>query len=159
MTLKIFEQLVMVSLEKRSENTHLTCGLKYYWVNSLIYCVTVFLIKMAILLQYMTLFASARTKGFTYWASHGLIWTNAVFYVTIFFLIVFNCTPIDKTWHRIRPGGGRCWNTGAMYIAMAVFNTISDFAILLVPQRVVWRLKMSTKRKSGLSAIFLIGVV
>ncbi|KAF2815476.1 uncharacterized protein BDZ99DRAFT_341003, partial [Mytilinidion resinicola] len=40
-----------------------------------------------------------------------------------------------------------------------VFNTISDTTMVLLPQRVIWKLNMSRWRRVGLSTIFLFGIL
>lgn len=44
-------------------------------------------------------------------------------------------------------------------IAMAGFSSALDFSLLIVPQKVIWNLQMSFKRKIGVSAIFLVGLL
>jgi large subunit ribosomal protein L36e len=54
---------------------------------------------------------------------------------------------------------GRCLDVRAINIAAAAINTVSDLSILVLPQKVIWELQMSVKRKVGVSAIFLAGVL
>ncbi|KAI9842248.1 MAG: hypothetical protein M1837_007393 [Sclerophora amabilis] len=44
------------------------------------------------------------------------------------------------------------------FIATAVINIISDFAMLVLPIGSIWQLQMPKRRKMGLSAVFLTGL-
>ncbi|MCJ1262841.1 hypothetical protein MMC22_002711 [Lobaria immixta] len=44
-------------------------------------------------------------------------------------------------------------------IAASIINSVCDFIILLLPQGVIWKLQMPIRRKLGISAIFLIGLL
>lgn len=75
---------------------------------------------------------------------------------TLFFFIpIFQCTPRRKIWDQETPG--RCLNVIGLYYTSAVFNTVSDIAMLSVPIYLVWNLQMSIRRKVGISVIFCTG--
>ena len=44
-------------------------------------------------------------------------------------------------------------------LAQAVFGTISDIYLLVIPLQAIFQLKLPMDRKIGVSAIFMIGVV
>ena len=44
-------------------------------------------------------------------------------------------------------------------LAQAVFGTISDIYLLVIPIQSIFRLKLPMQRKIGVSAIFMIGVM
>lgn len=90
-----------------------------------------------------------------YWLTQFLIAVNSIFYIIFFFVPVFLCFPRSKIWIPDEPG--RCLNINALYLASAVFNMLSDIAMLSVPVYLIWHLQMSTRRKVGVSAIFLTG--
>lgn len=77
------------------------------------------------------------------------------FYVMSFFLVVFRCAPIAKLWDPTRPG--KCFNYKVFSLAVSMFNFLSDLLMLVFTLVCIWKLKMSTSRKKGISAIFLIG--
>ena len=74
-----------------------------------------------------------------------------------FFFVVFNCEPVSKFW---KPWiSGHCFNIFAISIVTAVINAVSDIMIVILPQPIIWKLQISIKRKLGLSAIILVGVL
>ena len=59
------------------------------------YCPIVVLVKVSILLQYITIFVVNRGNVFHY-SVHAVLWTNIVFYTIVFFLVVFQvCWRLD----------------------------------------------------------------
>lgn len=44
-------------------------------------------------------------------------------------------------------------------MAGAAINVVLDLVILVIPQRIIWRLKMKKAKKIGVSLIFLIGIL
>lgn len=48
---------------------------------------------------------------------------------------------------------------GGFVVTIAVYNLFSDICILLVPQRIIWRLNMSLERKLGMALIFAVGLL
>lgn len=113
-------------------------------------------IKLAILLEFLRIFSPGRSN-ITFWIYHILIWLNFLFYVIVVFLHIFPCQPIEKFW---KPWiGGRCMNLATINIVTASFNSASNLSMLVVPQNIIWNLQMSFKKKVGVSAIFLAGVL
>ncbi|KAI0468865.1 hypothetical protein F4859DRAFT_186176 [Xylaria cf. heliscus] len=55
---------------------------------------------------------------------------------------------------------GHCYvDANGLYLAGTIINLISDLAILVTPQRVIWRLNMTRNKKLGISFIFAIGIL
>lgn len=111
-------------------------------------------IKIAILLQYLRIFSIGRDKLF--WVYHTLIWLHILFYLICAFLEIFSCNPVEKYW---KPWikEGRCLDVKAINIVAASFNSVSDISILIMPQKLIWNLQMSLKKKIGISMVFLTG--
>ena len=110
--------------------------------------------KFSILLQYLRIFIPNRGK--TYYLVHWFIWTNNVFFLLQFVLVMFQCIPRRKIWEPFLPG--HCIDWRLDLIITSVFNLISDLIVLLLPFVWIWRLHMSWRRKIGVSAIFMIGI-
>ncbi|KAL4781208.1 ribosomal protein L36e-domain-containing protein [Aspergillus varians] len=123
--------------------------------SQLVYAPLIFMTKLSIFLLYLRVFTPSRT-GKTYRVIHTFIWVNLVFYVGNFFLKVFQCIPRSKIWDIDTPG--HCVNINFPIITTAAINVVSDFMMLSLPIACVWRLKMSSKRKIGVSAIFAAGI-
>lgn len=124
-------------------------------VASALYCCIIFTIKLAILLEFLRIFSPKRSNN-TFWICHILIWLNFLFYVIIAFIYIFPCQPIERFWKRWIDG--RCLDTARINLVAACFNSASDLSLLIAPQKVIWNLQMSSKRRLGVSAIFLAGL-
>ncbi|KAK8903733.1 hypothetical protein QC760_008195 [Botrytis cinerea] len=110
-------------------------------------------IKASILLQYVTIFSIGERKWF-FWTCHTFIWLNVVFYATCFFMEIFSCKPIVKAWDPFMTTGSCPINVKYLNIAASSINVISDLAILLLPQGIIWKLNMNASKRLGVSLIF-----
>lgn len=54
---------------------------------------------------------------------------------------------------------GTCINDIPLDITSAIVNLVVDIGILLLPQRVIWKLNMTPKNRRGVSAIFGLGIM
>ncbi|TRX89573.1 hypothetical protein FHL15_009482 [Xylaria flabelliformis] len=126
-------------------------------VASELYAVCIVLIKSAILLEWVRIFVPRATRGAFYWICHILLWTNVVFYTVILISANLSCTPFARIWDKTLPGNCSTDNN-AYDVATASFNFVSDVLIFLLPQRMIWRLHLKTKKKIGIAFIFAIGI-
>lgn len=53
----------------------------------------------------------------------------------------------------------RCVDQRAMQLTSGTFNTVSDFAILVIPMLSAWNLPLPTKKKLGLIALLGTGLL
>ena len=123
----------------------------------MLYSPAIFLAKLSILLMYRRLFDTAGT-GKTHYVIHILIWANFAFYFPYLGATVFQCVPRDRIWDPFITKGG-CINLLAAFIAASAINVVSDFSILLLPLYRISKLKIPTKRKIGVLAIFAVGLL
>lgn len=114
-------------------------------------------IKTAILLDWMRLFVVKGTRPAFWWTCQFIMWATILYYFSVIIVSALSCTPHEKIWNPTLQG--TCVNTKALFVTNAVLNLASDIVILLLPQRVIWRLKLSTKKKIGISVVFAVGVM
>lgn len=126
------------------------------WAHELVYCVSIWPAKAALLFQYQRFFAPIKT-GAIYIIIQILIWVNLAFYFTQFFGILFQCTPFAKIWQPST--NGTCINRFVMTLSSVIFNLVSDVLIFVLPIWAIWRLRLDLHRELGVSAIFLTGLV
>lgn len=69
---------------------------------------------------------------------------------------MFQCMPFAFNWDKTIPNG-RCFNVQFYANSSSVPNMITDLAVLVLPLRSVWGLKISVGRRVGLLLIFLTG--
>ena len=84
-----------------------------------------------------------------------LMLINSAFYLCYIIVPAAACRPREKIWTPQLPG--TCLDINKLYLASAIFNCISDIAMLGVPIYLIWRLQMSIRRKIGISVIFCSG--
>ncbi|RYC57669.1 hypothetical protein CHU98_g8547 [Xylaria longipes] len=90
------------------------------------------------------------------WTCHILLWSNVVFYTIILISANLSCKPYAKLWDKTLPGN--CSGNDVIDIATASYNFVSNTLILLLPQRMIWRLHLNTRKKIGIAFIFAIGI-
>lgn len=132
------------------------CFLQYMNVLSILYCITVSIVKISILQQYLRIFAPTQKANVLYIGSHAVIWTTIIFYLGCTFVEIFICSPRRKFWTPTMTTG-HCYNAERLNIAAATFNAVSDWVMLLLPQSSIWKLQMRFKRKVAISAVFFTG--
>ena len=130
--------------------------LKYTNISLMLYNITVFTIRLSILLQYLRIFVPLGTRNLLFWTIYAVIGTNFMFYAAITFTEIFLCHPRDKYWN-VLITDGHCGNKSTAGTAAGALNALSDIILLLLPQSVIWKLHMPVKKKIGVSAVFLAG--
>jgi hypothetical protein len=113
------------------------------------------LLRIAIIMQVVRHFVPKGGRNFTFWASQALIALNVVFWMAITFMEVFSCKPINKVWDFYIPG--KCLDRHSYLIATSTMNLASEILIMILPQRIIWKLNLSTKQKLELTPLFLVG--
>ncbi|RYP64126.1 hypothetical protein DL771_008906 [Monosporascus sp. 5C6A] len=114
-------------------------------------------IKAAILLEWFRIFNPIGERNAFFWVGHALLVVNTLFYTSAIFVENFTCIPLERLWDKTVPG--TCIDLEEYYIATAAFNVFSDIFILVLPQKVVWKLQMTRRRKVGVSLIFAVGIL
>jgi hypothetical protein len=67
---------------------------------------------------------------------------------------------IHKSWDKSIPGG-HCNILASLWfgVVTSTANLVTDVAIIFIPQKAIWGLMMSPKKKLGVSIVFAIGVI
>lgn len=126
-------------------------------VTSIVYSVTVFFIKLSILLQYLRIFVPNRKGNMAMFLTiHLIIWCNLLFYLLDVAFFIGLCNPRRKVWQPWLPGG-HCFSSDIWNMASGTFNAVSDFTILFLPMPCLWKLQMPLKRKMITIGIFATG--
>lgn len=113
------------------------------------------LLKASALLFYSRIFLN---KQYSTWFSTALYVThflNIAWFLGIVLSSAFMCKPIAKSWNPLLEG--TCGSTPGLWLGSAIPSVVIDLIILLLPLPMIWSLKMSTARKSGITAIFVCG--
>ncbi|KAI0096666.1 hypothetical protein GGR51DRAFT_568279 [Nemania sp. FL0031] len=135
-------------------NAELAASSHYSWkVGSVCFGINIAFLKIAILLDWRNTFVAEGTRNTLFWILTSLIWSNGLFYLIGTFIEGFQCPP-----NKIGTPGCNI-DVGKYNIASGIINVISDLTILIAPHWVIWNLKLSLARKTGISLLFTIGVL
>ena len=145
-------------------------------IESTIYCPIIVMVKISILLQYITLFVT-HLRNFFHYSVHVLIWANILYYtiatllyvfeVSIIFLLtsdrekahaadIRKCSPRQKMWNPAI--AGHCFSKHQIGVSSGTVNVISDFSILILPIPIICRLQVPWSKKSLVFAVFGVGL-
>ncbi|KAF2201201.1 hypothetical protein GQ43DRAFT_371995, partial [Delitschia confertaspora ATCC 74209] len=112
--------------------------------------------KLSIILQLMRVFTpipgSARRRALLI-----LLCLNMGYFIGVFFVSIFQCSPSEKLW--IPTVKGHCINQPVYTLIGGIFNFTSDCLMLLTPIIFIWKLRLSWNRKFGAVVVFLIGIL
>ncbi|KAF2868906.1 hypothetical protein BDV95DRAFT_609178 [Massariosphaeria phaeospora] len=96
--------------------------------------------KLSVLFFYRRIFHHGYNYSAFDLASHSLFVITTGWTIGFFVANIFRCTD-------------------ATYLAQAYLDTATDVCILVLPMPILWKLRLSTKKRFGLMSIFLLGAI
>lgn len=117
------------------------------------------MIKCAILLEWTSIFAPQGKRDYFAWACYAACGAIASLSVIIFIMDLVNCTPFEANWNPLIPGAFCRFSIPEFGLASSVTDLTLDIIPLILAQKVIWGLRMSWRRKLGISAIFFVGIM
>ncbi|KFH44100.1 hypothetical protein ACRE_051670 [Hapsidospora chrysogenum ATCC 11550] len=129
------------------------------WIATLFYFVLIALIKVAILLEWTTIFATKSSKNIFAWACYATAVVIACLSIILFSMNMANCTPFERNWNPLLPNSFCRFEVPTFGLASAVTNLVFDVVPILLAQSAIWNLRLSWQKKVGVSVVFLIGVI
>lgn len=113
--------------------------------------------KLTLLLLYRRLFKIHRLASIMIW---GGVAVSSVFYLVSVILILDHCVPEGgQTWLSMAYTGSCTPVQNGLSEASGIFGLVSDLYILAIPVWLISRLNSPTKRKVGVMAVFLTGLM
>ncbi|PGG99347.1 hypothetical protein AJ80_09385 [Polytolypa hystricis UAMH7299] len=133
-----------------------------YWIFIFGVCYSIILplLKVAILVEWCRIFVpkGMRTKSYFWWAAVVIIVLQILGGIAIVILLNLRCIPHTAIWDfTIEPK--KCFDQHMVEVVSASIHLACDFAILLLPQRVIWTLQMPWQKRLGVSIICGLGVL
>ncbi|KAL9134101.1 MAG: hypothetical protein Q9175_004718 [Cornicularia normoerica] len=117
------------------------------------YAITIFMVKISILLMYRRIFDTEAFKTATWVVGTACVaWAIAAV-----LCLVLQCHPFSGLWNPEDTFTNKCINLQAYYRAVASSNMALDVVILCMPLYMIWRLKLEASQKLMLSGIFALG--
>jgi len=109
--------------------------------------------KLSVLLFYRRVFSSVKKFIIPFWIMFGL---NFIYGFSFFWIYILQCIPISQVWRTLVGEKRTCVNTIINY-PFAYADVILDFLVLAIPIPMVLQLRMKTRRKIAVIAIFMLG--
>lgn len=117
-----------------------------------IYNFAMFAIKASILYLYKRVFFVSRNFVIVLWIVGIFV---ACYSITQVFAAIFQCMPIDSNWNPLVKR--YCINTDIGATIVAALNVLTDFAILVLPMPLLYKLQKPMKQKIQIMGMFLLG--
>lgn len=109
--------------------------------------------KISILLFYREIFVSQTFRRF----NNALAAICLAWFLAIFFLILFRCTPISGAWTYSGYSSGDCVPISTIVLGMETTNICIDVLIMILPCWELRKLQMRRSRKILVSFVFALG--
>jgi hypothetical protein len=118
-------------------------------------------LKVTILVEWCRMFAPRghRSTGYFWWGCAAVIFVQVTSGIAIVVSLNLQCIPHAAIWDLTLRPTSTCFDLYNVQIASASIQLISDVAILLLPQQVIWSLKMSWRKRLGVSLVFGLGLL
>ena len=125
--------------------------IKFVVVAELLYVFNLVWTKLSFLFLFYRIFRFRYFKVCAY-----IIGTFVILWaITITFLLVFICVPLQRLWYPDVPG--RCIDKFGVWIANAISTIVTNVAILVLPLREGWKLQLRWKDKIAVLGTFFLG--
>ncbi|KAF4545160.1 Integral membrane protein [Lasiodiplodia theobromae] len=136
--------------------------LMWFYLTNVSYAGATSSIKLSLLLQYLRIFPR-NTHPTMFRILLGLIAIVTTWGVTYLFLIIFACTPVDKSWNLMKEG--KCImfgdfhprNAYTAYASQTASNMFLDTIILITPIPLLYKTRVGKRAKFGLIGLFSAG--
>jgi hypothetical protein len=122
-----------------------------FYFSILSYNLSLTFTKISILLLYLRIFKTSRTR----YGCYILLGIVIAYGTWLFFSSLFPCMPVAYFWDK--QISGHCLPRMAVWFLNAALNIITDIAIFILPLRVVSALSLPRGQKIGLYFIFALG--
>ncbi|KAI1293135.1 hypothetical protein F5Y03DRAFT_400150 [Xylaria venustula] len=120
--------------------------------------ITILSLKAAILLDWIRIFVPRGTRNYFYWIAIIVLVLHTTFCIAWIMAENLSCMPHRRIWD-VTVWQGRCIDVKLIYIPVAAINLLADIIILILPQRTIWTLHMSIRKKCGVASLFAVGIL
>ncbi|KAL8929542.1 MAG: hypothetical protein Q9208_001211 [Pyrenodesmia sp. 3 TL-2023] len=140
-----------------AEEREMAASIELIFIADMLYLISIMSTKIAILLLYKALFGIKRSFRYL---CYGMMAIVISYCLIFFFILAFNCNPVQKTWHvQTFKGPAKCFAATTVQFVIGGFNIATDLVILVMPMPIILHLQMDLKRKIGLLVIFSTGIL
>ncbi|KAH8881710.1 hypothetical protein GQ53DRAFT_471213 [Thozetella sp. PMI_491] len=117
------------------------------------YPVILCLVRMSLMVFYLRIFPGLLFRRMV----QCIMISGAIQTVLFFFLIIFQCTPVQFAWDKATPTPGKCLDMNALAYAGAIVALLYDLVNLVLPVNELRKLQISTPKKVGIMVMFALG--
>ncbi|KAF9691194.1 hypothetical protein EKO04_010901 [Ascochyta lentis] len=139
-------------IDEQSSLQRLSGMLKLVFAQSLLYQLSVNLVKATFTLQYLRIFSHLRYPKYHCYILFVLILGATAWG---FFGIVFLCSPVNTYWDV--KADVKCEDAERHFLSTSIIGIIIDWAIWILPMPIVGKLKLPRRQKRGLWVVFGLG--
>lgn len=125
-------------------------------VYGVVYGPTIFLAKLALFLLYLRIFSCSSTTKFAIYL--GIV-VSFIFHIAIAIFVAVGYVPRPGSSWLVTLRTNSCKSVGVLYYVQGVFGVVSDLYIFILPIPILWKLHLPVRRKVGVCAIFLAGLM
>lgn len=92
------------------------------------------------------------------WSIHGLNIFNVLHAVSVFFVALLQCLPIEANWDFVVKANAVCV-AREFHVIASILTILTDFLVLGIPFWIFLGLKMPMGTKVALIGVFMVGLV
>ena len=129
------------------------------WLNQIFFKLTTMATKLSICLIYHNIFKRANSRLIR--ATRLVVWALTVliigYYVAAFFVSIFQCTPVSKSWHSKEKG--TCIDLTEFRYYTAAANIITSVLIIVTPLPALSKMRQTRPEVTELMGLILLGLM
>lgn len=133
---------------------------QYILVFGVCYSFVLPFLKVAILTEWTRMFVprGTHTKNAFFWGCMAVCFVQIGAGIATVIALNLQCIPHAAIWD-ITITDKQCFELYPLQVSSASIQLVSDIAIFLLPQRVIWTLKMTWQKRLGVSVVFGLGLL
>lgn len=115
--------------------------------------------KIALIIEWCRVFyPQDRWKDSIFLAGAFIVFCQGAFAIAAVFILQFECVPREAIWNKLITDY-KCIKLGPLQDLSGSLHLVSDIVIFILPQKMIWGLHMSMKKRIGVALIFGLGLL
>ncbi|OKL55413.1 hypothetical protein UA08_09266 [Talaromyces atroroseus] len=131
-----------------------TPGLMWIYIIGAVYNPILAIVKQSVLIFLLRLASTKAGVRYAVWAVSAF---NISEMIAVFFVVIFQCSPIASNWNLALTPTAKCINRDVFGLTTGGLTILTDLFTLAVPIYIFVNLKINRKTKLALNFVFLLG--